>query len=47
MPGNGRKVSLYLSERGSTVTAVLKSALICKGVLTNKRPVTIPKTVSH
>ncbi len=30
MPGNGRKVSLYFSERGSTVTAVSKSALICK-----------------
>ena len=36
MPGNGRKVSLYLSEKGSTVTAVSKSALICKG-LSNKQ----------
>jgi len=36
MPGNGRKVSLYLSEKSSTVTAVSKSELICKG-LSNKQ----------
>ncbi len=36
MPCNGWKVSLYLSGKGSTVTAVSKSALISKG-LSNKQ----------